>query len=161
MEPAASPTPGRSSGRPGVLLSTLIGAAALAALAGCDALGGGATIQLDSAEVDLGSGADVHEVAVGGSAAADSIVPDSVNARPGDAIRFVTTDNRPHAVTFDADGLSADVREYLERTAQLRGPPLVSEGTAWVVVLRDAPPGRYPFHCRSHDTGGVLRVTGG
>jgi hypothetical protein len=41
---------------------------------------------------------------------------------------------------------------------QLRGPPLVNEGAAWVVSLADAPVGRYPFLCRTHGARGRIAV---
>ena len=145
-------TPGRPSWRSGVLLSVLI------VLQGCDALGGNATIQLDSAEVSLPSGAEVHDIAVEGAGAADSIAPAAVEASPGDALRFVVGDHRTHAIAFDADSLSPEALAFLERTVQLRGPPLVNTGTAWVVSLADAPPGRYPFACVSHGARGAVTV---
>jgi hypothetical protein len=40
----------------------------------------------------------------------------------------------------------------------MRGPPLLSEGSAWVVSLSDAPPGEYPFGCTMHGGRGVIRV---
>lgn len=138
--------------RSGVLLSVLL------ALTGCDAISGGATVQLDSAEVSLPSGAELHDVAIGGAGATDSIAPASISASPGDAVRFTVQDHRTHAVVFSADSLAAPAREFLERTAQLRGPPLVNEGTAWVVSLAEAPAGRYLFVCLSHGARGVIAV---
>lgn len=152
---APNVTPGRPMWRSGVLLSAIL------ALTGCDAIGGGATIQLDSAEVSLPSGAELHDVAIGGAGASDSIAPTSVSASPGDAVRFTVRDHRTHAVIFDPDSLPGPAREFLERTGQLRGPPLVNEGTAWVVSLADAPPGRYPFVCLSHGARGVIAVGNG
>lgn len=148
--------PGRPFGRPGVLL---LAAPLLALLLpGCDALGGGEeTIALDSAEISVPG--TVHDVRLAGAGATDSITPATVVAHPGDAVRFLVEDRRPHAVTFTVDALSPAVREFLDRTGQLRGPPLVSEGSVWVVLLEGAPPGRYPFHCRSHDAHGELTVT--
>ena len=148
-------TPGRLPWRSGVLLSALI------AVAGCDAIGGDTTIRLDSAEVSLPSGAEVHDVAIGGASATDSISPATVSARSGDAVRFVVGDHRTHALAFDQGSLEPAVLEFLERTVQLRGPPLVNSGSAWVVSLADAPAGRYPFTCRSHGAGGVLTVEAG
>ena len=151
-------TPGRHIWRSGVLLSALL---ALPALPACEAIGGRATVQLDSGEVSLPSGAEIHEVAIGGAGARDSIAPATVEAEPGDAVRFTVGDHRTHALAFIADSLPAGAREFLERTVQLRGPPLVNEGTAWVVSLAEAPPGRYPFVCLSHDARGVLVVRPG
>jgi plastocyanin len=147
------PTPERSTGRSGVFVSLM----AVLTMIGCEAVGGGATIQLDTAEVQL-SGARVHDFVIAGQADTDSIAPAGVRAQVGDAVRFTTGDHRTHAMAFDADRLAPPIREYLERTNQLRGPPLVNRGASWVVVLEDAPPGRYPFLCRSHDARGVVVV---
>jgi plastocyanin len=147
------PTPERSAGRSGVFVSLL----AALTIIGCEAVGGGDTIQLDTAEVQL-SGARVHDFVIAGQADTDSIAPAGVRAQVGDAVRFTTGDHRTHAMAFDADRLDPPIREYLERTNQLRGPPLVNQGASWVVVLEDAPPGRYPFLCRSHDARGVVVV---
>lgn len=141
--------------RSGVLLSALL------ALTGCDAISGGATVQLDSAEVSLPSGAELHDVAIGGAGATDTIAPASLSAKPGDAIRFTVQDHRTHALVFDPGSLPPAAREFLDRTGQLRGPPLVNEGTAWVVSLADAPAGRYPFACLSHGARGVIAVGNG
>jgi plastocyanin len=147
------PTPGRPTGRSGVFVSLL----AALTIIGCEAVGGGDTIQLDTAEVQL-SGARVHDLVIAGQADTDSIAPAGVRAQVGDAVRFTSGDHRTHAVAFDAARLDPHIREYLERTNQLRGPPLVNQGASWVVVLEDAPPGRYPFLCRSHDARGVVVV---
>jgi plastocyanin len=149
-------TPGRVAARSGVAFCM-----AWVLLVGCEAADRRATIQLDTAEVELGRGARVLEVAIAGTGAVDSIAPGQFSASPGDAVRFVVEDHRTHALAFDADRLEPRVREYLEATNQLRGPPLVTRGATWVVVLEDAPPGRYPFLCRSHDARGLLTVTGG
>lgn len=145
-------TPGRSIGRSGVLLSALL------ALGGCDLMGGGATIELDDGEVRLEGGADVHEVVIGGRGGGDTLEPAAVTVQPGDAVRFTVTDRRTHALAFDAAALSPAARSFLESTTQLRGPPLVNEGAAWVVSLADAPGGRYPFVCRTHGARGVVTV---
>lgn len=152
---ARNATPARLPRRSGVLLSALLTVAA------CDAIGGGNTVQLDSAEVSLPSGAELHEVAIGGASATDSISPTAVSARPGDAVRFVVGDHRTHALAFDQANLDPAALEFLERTVQLRGPPLVNSGSAWVVSLAEAPAGRYPFTCRSHGARGVLTVEAG
>lgn len=157
MGPNAAP--GRPGGRSGACLFGLIGLVALLA-GGCDAIddaiGGGSSIALDSADISIAG--DVHEIRVSGAGARDSIAPGALEATSGDALRFMVEDRRPHAFTFTESSLAEPVREYLERTGQLRGPPLVNEGSEWVVILEDAPPGRYPFHCRSHDARGEITV---
>jgi plastocyanin len=148
--------PGRPSGRPGVLVWGLVAALSLG---GCDAVGGGDTIALDSASVSIDG--SVHELRISGAAATDTLDPATLEVEVGDAVRFVVEDRRPHALTFTEDRLETPVREYLDRTGQLRGPPLVNQGASWVVILEDAPPGSYPFHCRSHDASGEITVTSG
>lgn len=149
--------PGRLRRRSGVVIGALLGLIAPLALGGCDAVSRGSTIALDSAEVSIDGG--VHEIRVSGAGAQDSIAPATVEATSGDALRFVIEDRRPHAFAFTTESLAEPVREYLERTGQLRGPPLVNQGAEWVVLLEDAPAGRYPFHCRSHDARGEVTVT--
>jgi plastocyanin len=148
------PTPERSTRRSGVVVSLL----AALSIVGCEAVGGGATIQLDTSEVRLEDGTRVHDIVVAGAGDTDTIAPAGVRVQVGDAVRFTADDHRTHAIAFEADRLDPAMREYLERTNQLRGPPLVNRGAAWVVVLEDAPPGRYPFLCRSHDARGTVLV---
>jgi plastocyanin len=100
----------------------------------------------------------VHEVRIAGAGAVDSFSSGRVEAGPRDVIRFVAGDHRTHALAFLTDSLPAAAREYLESSRQLRGPPLVTEGAAWIVSLDGAPPGRYPFYCRSHGARGVVTV---
>ncbi len=147
-------TPGRATPRPGSFVFSL----ALLLLAGCDVVGRPATLELDGIAVQLERGARVHDVTVMSAGPTDSIAPATVQAAPGDAIRFVTGDHRTHSIGFDLEFVDPMVREYLERTSQLRGPPLVNRGSAWIVVLEGAPPGRYPFLCRTHGTRGILLV---
>lgn len=147
--------PGRPRGRSGALLLAVL----IAPLTGaCDTMSGGSEIALDSASISIPG--SVHEVEITGAGAVDSIAPARVEATPGDAIRFVVGDRRPHALTFTVDELAPAIREFLDGTGQLRGPPLVNQGSSWVVLLADAPPGRYPFYCRSHDAHGELIVNG-
>ncbi len=147
---SADRTPGRPRGCSGVLILAF-----LIPFAACDGLGGGATIALDGSEVSIPG--SVHEVRLVGAGATDSIMPE-VRAAPGDAVTFVAADRRPHAPAFVVDELDPDARSFLDRTGQLLGPPLVNEGATWVVLLEGAPPGRYPFVCRAHDTRGTLIV---
>lgn len=145
--------PERPIGRSGVLFLLL-----LLSFTACEeiGLGSGATIALDSAEVSIPG--RVHDVRLGRDPEAGAAALDSVRARPGDAVQFIALDRHPHAPTFVAAELDPDVRAFLERTGQLRGPPLVSKDARWVVLLEGAPAGRYPFTCRTHDVAGVLVV---
>ncbi len=144
-------TPGRAAMRSGVLFFGLL-------LIGCEAVETSPTVRLDTAEVQLERGTALHDVTVGGAGAVDSIAPVRIAAATGDAIRFTIEDHRTHAIAFDVDRIEPTIRQYLEDTNQLRGPPLVNRGGAWVVVLEGAPPGRYPFLCRSHGAHGLIVV---
>lgn len=146
--------PGRVTARSGVLSCGLVALA----FGACEPVGRGATIQLDTAEVQLGRGTGLHDVRISGVADTDSVAPVELHVRPGDVVRFTIDDHRTHAIGFDVARLEPLIREYLDRTNQLRSPPLVNRGAAWVVALEDAPPGRYPFLCRSHGARGMLVV---
>jgi plastocyanin len=150
-----NPAPGRPHGRSGVLaLAALV--AALATLPACEPVEQTESIALDSASIDIDG--TVHDVRLSGAGATDSIAPATIRAAPGDAVRFTVADGRPHALAFIADSLDAPVRAFLESTGQLRGPPLVNQDASWVILLQGAPPGRYPFYCRSLDAFGIVTV---
>lgn len=84
--------------------------------------------------------------------------PAAAQAAPGDVVRFTAEDNAGHALVFESNSLAADAREFLERTGQMRGPPLIEEGSSWVVTLEGAPAGEYPFRCSTHNAAGRLSV---
>lgn len=155
-------TPGRvRRGRPGVLFSALLLVLSLPVSA-CDRLRPPAArteVELDSGSVALAEGARLYRIQIGGQEGQESISPASVQARPGDAIRFIVTDALTHAIAFDTASMSEPGRRFLASTSQVAGPPLIQPGTSWVVSLAGAPPGDYPFRCLSH--GGVGRIVVG
>ncbi|MBX6364118.1 MAG: hypothetical protein IRZ00_09645 [Gemmatimonadetes bacterium] len=89
---------------------------------------------------------------------AHAVEPETVRARPGDVVRFIAADPRGYAVAFDTAALTPEARQFLERTGQLRGPPLVATGAAWVVSLEGAPAGAYAFRSLTADARGLLLV---
>lgn len=115
-------------------------------------------LPLGSDTIELGKDVSVHEVRLGGAGAAAGVRPASVTARPGDVVRFVAADARGHAVAFVDSALPPDARDFLTRTRQMRGPPLISTGASWVVSLKDAPPGRYPFRSLTREATGEIVV---
>jgi plastocyanin len=79
-------------------------------------------------------------------------------ARQGDVVRFTAADRASHTVVFLGAELRPEAREFLERTGQMRSPPFLAEGAAWVISLEGAPAGEYPFRCTTHNVRGQLSV---
>lgn len=119
--------------------------------------GQGPELELEDGAVRLEPGARVHEILVSGGGAGE-FEPASIRAHPGDVVRFTAGDARTHALVFRSAELAVAVREFLDASYQLRGPPLISPGTAWVVSLAEAPLGSYPFTCLTHGGEGVVSV---
>jgi plastocyanin len=115
------------------------------------------TLDVGSDTIQLAPGVDIHDVQIRNSAEAE-FVPASVTARSGDVVRFTTTDSRTHLIEFDQASLPGNARSQFEAKSQLRSPPLVVQGAAWVVSLEGAPAGTYTFMCSTHDTRGQLAV---
>jgi len=158
------PAPGRPRvGRPGAFLFWLACASVLVACGG-EGHGTAASrhrLPLGRDTLDLGADVTVHEVRLGGTGAGTSIQPETVRAVTGDVVRFVAADSRGNAVAFQDSGLAPPARQFLVSSRQLRGPPLVSTGASWVVSLKNAPSGAYPFRSLTRGARGVLLVAPG
>ncbi|MBR9990839.1 MAG: hypothetical protein KFH98_13845 [Gemmatimonadetes bacterium] len=146
----------------GAPVRQLARAGALAILvltAACDNVPGAGprVLELANDTIRLEAGVEIVEVEVRRSADGE-FDPAAVEAHTGDVVRFVAGDNGGHAIVFESMALTADVREYLERTGQLRSPPLITTGASWVVTLEGAPAGDYPFRCSTHSVSGRLNV---
>lgn len=132
----------------------------LPGLAACDAVGGGApVVELEQGEVRLADGASLHEVELTGVVPESGVTPPVVEARPGDAVVFEAQDALTHSVAFAADSLQPAQLEFLQSTAQLRSPPLLTEGARWIISLEGAPSGAYPFVCALHGGRGRIIVS--
>jgi plastocyanin len=86
----------------------------------------------------------VHTLSVsaGESEAAE---PDTVRIEPGDLVQFVSRDWFVHEVHFELDSMTAAARDFLLDTQQASSPPLLQNGSRFVLSFRDAPEGRYPY----------------
>ena len=115
------------------------------------------TLDVGSDTIQLAPGVEIHDVQIRNSAEAE-FVPASIAARSGDVVRFTTTDSRTHLIEFDQASLPGNARSQFEAKTQLRSPPLVVQGAAWVVSLEDSPAGTYPFICSTHGSRGQLTV---
>lgn len=118
-----------------------------------------ALIELAEDTIELGRGASLADVLVRSAAATTAVFePETLTIRQGDVIRFITADRHPHAITFDPERLAPEHAHFLRATDQLRSPPLITEGAAWVVSFEEAPPGIYPFVDLSQDRQGMIIV---
>jgi plastocyanin len=116
-------------------------------------------LELAEDTIRLESGVALVDILVrSGSTAAAPFTPDTVRIQQGDVVRFTTLDRHPHAITFEVAGLTPEIATFLERTGQLRSPPLITEGGSWVISFTDAPPGAYPFIDLSQDARGLIIV---
>ena len=114
------------------------------------------TLELAGDTIELPAGVDLHDIEIRTGQQHRDFEPRALQAKPGDYLRFTARDSRSHAIVFDVTQPAQ--RAFLESTGQLRSPPLVTNGTAWVIALKDAPPGNYPFRCLVHNDSGQLTV---
>lgn len=115
-------------------------------------------LELTHDTIQLPAGVSLKQIDVARSDAGE-FQPAVVEAHQGDMVRFTSRDRGSHAIAFDGAALDSVARDYLERTGQLRGPPLIANGSAWVITLDGAPPGEYVFRCATHDAAGRLQVS--
>jgi hypothetical protein len=105
-------------------------------------------------EADTGPYADIVAIAqvvqLSGGRDLEHIVPPHLDIATGEWVQFVTLDRRVHVVSFVSDSLSPEALEYLADTGQLEGPPLLQQGSRFLVDFRKAPAGRYVFSSVSH-----------
>jgi plastocyanin len=151
-----APAPARPIRSAGAVIFSL-----LLALPGCDAgtqaARGPSVLELDSSRIELPDSVQLITVHLD-RARPGEVEPLRVTLRTGDIVRFEADDGAGHAIAFDGALLASDVRRYLEQTGQLRSPPLISRGNAWVVSLAHAPPGEYPYTCVTHNSRGAITV---
>ena len=115
-------------------------------------------LELAHDTIQLPAGVSLKQIDVARSDAGE-FEPAVVQAQQGDVVRFTARDRGLHAIAFDGAALDSVARAYLDRTGQLRGPPLITAGSAWVITLDGAPPGEYLFRCTTHDATGRLQVS--
>ena len=105
------------------------------------------TLELASGSVQLGPGVTLHDMGVKSSRKGD-FLPQQITAKVGDVVRFTSRDTRTHALQILAP--TPEARTMLQPSSQLRSPPLVERGQAWVVSLKGLPAGTYTVSCLSH-----------
>lgn len=149
-----APAPGRSRGwgRSGAVFFACF----CLIFAACEPRG--PAVEAGDETIHLPYGTEVHAIQLTSTRGGAPIQPDTILARPGDVIRFVAADNRGYAITFSGPEMGSAQREFLERTGQLHGPPLIQREATWLVDLEGAPAGRYPFRDVARDARGVVIV---
>ena len=96
------------------------------------------------AELGLTDRDEVYRVTISGGER-EGAEPVETILRAGAYVEFVTADWLVHEVAFELDSLSADARDFLERTDQVASPPLLRMDSRYVVNFAGSPPGRYPY----------------
>jgi plastocyanin len=107
--------------------------------------------------VTLERGVRIVDVRVGGQANPE-FEPAAPRASVGDVVRFTTADSRTHLLDFDTVAMAPAAKTRFLAKSQVRSPPLLVSGAAWIVSLDSIPPGDYAFYCRTHDATGRLTV---
>lgn len=98
--------------------------------------------------LDLDPGRNVHTVTLGGHGEREHVVPPRVRVARDDVVQFVAVDGRIHTVTFLADSVAPEAARFLERTGQIRSPPLLDRDARFVLTFEGAPAGAYPYLSR-------------
>ena len=95
-------------------------------------------------ELGLSSRDEVHRISISGGER-ETAEPREVTVPQDAYVEFVTMDSWVHEVRFELDSLDGPARDFLERTDQRDSPPMVNADSRFVVSMRGAPAGRYPF----------------
>ena len=95
-------------------------------------------------ELGLSPRDEVHRISITGGEQ-EIAEPREVTLPEGAYVEFVTTDSWVHEVRFELDSLDGPARDFLERTYQRDSPPMVNADSRFLVSMRGAPAGRYPF----------------
>lgn len=89
----------------------------------------------------------MHDITVQARGGSD-FRPVTLRVKAGDVVRLTSADTHTHALVITPPNEAA--RQALDAAGQLRSPPLVSKGQAWVISLKGAPAGTYTVSCISH-----------
>jgi plastocyanin len=115
-------------------------------------------LELAHDTIRLEAGVRLHDVTLRRETGGE-FHPAALQATQGDVIRFTADDMAGHAIAFVGAELDPAIRQFLEETGQLRGPPLITRGASWVITTQNAPVGNYPFHCSTHAVRGNMTVS--
>jgi len=96
----------------------------------------------------------IHEVKMVGDATGYRYEPATINAKPGDGIKFIMISMGPHNVAFDPATIPADQKDQLfanmPESMDGNSPMFMTANQEWTLSLGNIKPGKYPFHCTPH-----------
>ena len=96
----------------------------------------------------------IHEVKMVGDATGYRYEPATINAKPGDGIKFIMISMGPHNVAFDPAAIPAGQKDQLfanmPNSMDGSSPMFMTENEEWVLSLGNLAPGKYPFFCTPH-----------
>ena len=95
-------------------------------------------------ELGLPADAEVHRISISGGLH-ERAVPREVTVPLDAFVESVSTAAWVHEVQFELDSLPGPARDFIVRTDQGDSPPMVNADSRFLVSMRGAPPGRYPF----------------
>ena len=110
----------------------------------------------------LESDEELYRIVLGGQGRMEHLVPTRLEIPQGAIVEIVTVDRRVHTVTFLQDSLSPQAAAFLTETNQMQSPPLLEQGSRFVISFREAPPGRYHFVSEGHGgtASGIIVIEG-
>jgi plastocyanin len=97
----------------------------------------------------------MHEVHMVGDATGYRYEPSTIDAKPGDGIKFIMISGGPHNVGFDPAAIPADMKAQLwanmgPNSMDGQSPMLITDNEEFVLSLGNLKPGKYPFFCTPH-----------
>lgn len=146
---------------PGIAL--LSGAVVLVACGGGETPDAGSTGSTSVTSADTAAGpvtlspitGTVHVVNMVGDNRGYRYDPSTIEARPGDGIRFVLASGAPHNVAFDAALIPAGQKDQLwanmgENSSNGSSQIMLTNGEEWTLSLGNLAAGTYTFVCTPH-----------
>ena len=109
--------------------------------------------ELLQAELGLTATDRVHRVKLSGGET-EQADPVMVSIEPGSHVEFITSDWLIHEVIFEADSVTGDRWDFLQRTDQASSPPLIDKESRYVLSFVGAPAGRYPYRIEGNGAPG-------
>ena len=87
-------------------------------------------------------------------------VPETLNIKVGDTVRWVNVSGGPHNVQFKTDGIPGGAVDVLnaamaDRIGSVNGPLMIQPNAAYSISFAGAPAGVYNYTCTPHELLGM------